>query len=151
MFLSATTTVLSLISFATFQFLLVNQVGDELAQSIFKWSILVCACMLVFAVQLGVQTLPLLLSGELFPSDVRPACKSIARSFQCILLAVCLLVSKKTFVVGLLASSNHDFVSALSGIAELRFRYLWNILLVWFNYTDCHAHNIYGTARNKRC
>ena len=27
------------------------------------------------SVQLGVQTLPLLLSGELFPADVRATCK----------------------------------------------------------------------------
>ena len=33
------------------------------------------SCLLVISVQLGVQTLPLLLSGELFPADVRATCK----------------------------------------------------------------------------
>ena len=57
-----------------------------------KWISLVSACTLVFGVQLGVQTLPNLLSGELFPSDVRPTCKSIARSIQCVFLVCCLKV-----------------------------------------------------------
>ena len=43
--------------------------------SVLKWASLVSACLLVFSVQLGVQTLPLLLSGELFPADVRASCK----------------------------------------------------------------------------
>ena len=42
---------------------------------IYQWGALVTACCLVFSVQLGIQTLPHLLSGELFPSDVRAFCK----------------------------------------------------------------------------
>ena len=40
-----------------------------------QWISLVSVCILVFSVQLGVQTLPLLFSGELFPADVRASCK----------------------------------------------------------------------------
>ena len=53
------------------------------------------ACLLVFSVQLGVQTLPMLLSGELFPSEVRAFCKGLTRSFAC----VCLVISLKAFPV----------------------------------------------------
>ncbi len=48
------------------------------------------ACLLVFAVQLGVQTLPFLLSGELFANDVRAVCKGLTRSVTCVLLIVSL-------------------------------------------------------------
>ena len=44
------------------------------------------ACCLVFSVQLGIQTLPFLLSGELFPADIRAFCKGLTRSFGCLLL-----------------------------------------------------------------
>ena len=40
----------------------------------------------MFSVQLGIQTLPFLLSGELFPSDIRAFCKGLTRSFACLLL-----------------------------------------------------------------
>lgn len=40
---------------------------------IFLWALLIFSPMC--SVQLGVQTLPLLLSGELFPADVRATCK----------------------------------------------------------------------------
>ena len=43
-------------------------------------------CCLVFSVQLGIQTLPFLLSGELFPADIRAFCKGLTRSFACLLL-----------------------------------------------------------------
>jgi hypothetical protein len=48
------------------------------------------ACLLVFAVQIGVQNLPSLLSGELFTSDVRPMLKGFTRSFTCVMLMICL-------------------------------------------------------------
>ena len=60
--------------------------GDDKIRAILKWVSLLTACCLVFAVQLGIQTLPFLLSGELFPSDIRAFCKGITRSFACILL-----------------------------------------------------------------
>ena len=53
---------------------------------VLKWLSLLTACCLVFSVQLGIQTLPFLLSGELFPSDIRAFCKGITRSFACLLL-----------------------------------------------------------------
>ena len=59
---------------------------------IMEWSALVFACLLVFSVQLGVQTMPNLLSGVLFPSDVRSTLKGITRSIQCILLVTVLEV-----------------------------------------------------------
>ena len=36
--------------------------------SALKWTSLAVACLLVFSAQLGIQSLPLLLMGELFPS-----------------------------------------------------------------------------------
>ena len=47
-------------------------------------------CLLVFAAQMGVQTLPFLLSGELFASDVRAVCKGLCRGITCALLIVSL-------------------------------------------------------------
>ena len=49
---------------------------------------MVVACVLVFAAQMGVQTLPFLLSGELFANDVRAVCKGLCRSITCVLLIV---------------------------------------------------------------
>ena len=40
-----------------------------------RWLTVVSACFLMGSVQLGVQTLPYLYSGELFPSDIRAICK----------------------------------------------------------------------------
>jgi hypothetical protein len=40
--------------------------------------------------QLGLQTLPMLLSSELFPSEVRAFCKGVTRSFACIMLVLSL-------------------------------------------------------------
>ncbi len=51
------------------------------------------ACALVFSAQLGVQTLPTLLSGELFASEVRALCKGFCRAFAC----ACLLGTLKSF------------------------------------------------------
>merc|ERR1712241_898113 len=55
---------------------------------LFRWAALVMACFLVFSVQLGIQTLPHLLSGELFPSDVRAFCKGLTRSATCGFLVI---------------------------------------------------------------
>ena len=88
---SAFLTIFSLLSFATCNYIL-NETEIKLKNEI-KWATLFCACLLVFAVQMGVQTIPQILSGELFPSDVRPRCKGISRCIQCIFAVSCLKVS----------------------------------------------------------
>lgn len=60
------------------------------SSSLFRWGALITACLLVFSVQLGLQTLPLLLSGELFPSDVRAFGKGLTRSATCIFMVIAL-------------------------------------------------------------
>ena len=91
-FWSAGVTIFSLFTFATCNYLLLDLTKSNILKNVIPWISLASAGLLVFGVQLGVQTLPLLLSGELFPSDVRPICKGIARSIQCILLVICLKV-----------------------------------------------------------
>ena len=93
-FFSAILTIISVLIFATCNYFLSNTNGilSNYCNNIVQWISLISAGSLVFSVQLGVQTLPLLLSGELFPSDVRPICKGIARCIQCILLVICLKV-----------------------------------------------------------
>ena len=62
-FVSCFLTVTSLLAFATFNFCL-DEVELEKPVSVgLRWSSLAAAGILVFAVQLGVQTLPMLLSG----------------------------------------------------------------------------------------
>ena len=56
----------------------------------YKWAALVSACLLVFSVQLGIQTLPNLLSGELFPSDIRAFGKGLTRAATCGFLVLAL-------------------------------------------------------------
>jgi len=89
-FLSAIMTLLSLVSFATCNLLLQNHSFENNFFYVvdLKWASLVTACLLVFSVQLGIQTLPYLLSGELFPSDIRAFCKGLTRSVACILLVL---------------------------------------------------------------
>ena len=91
-FWSAGLSIFSLFTFATCNYLLLDLTKSNILKNVIPWISLGSAGLLVFGVQLGVQTLPLLLSGELFPSDVRPICKGIARSIQCILLVICLKV-----------------------------------------------------------
>ena len=93
-FFSAILTIISVLIFATCNYFLSNTNGilSNYWNNIVQWISLISAGSLVFSVQLGVQTLPLLLSGELFPSDVRPIYKGIARCIQCILLVICLKV-----------------------------------------------------------
>ena len=89
-FLSAILTLMSLVSFATCNLLVQNHYFQNSFISVvdLKWASLVTACLLVFSVQLGIQTLPYLLSGELFPSDIRAFCKGLTRSVACILLVL---------------------------------------------------------------
>merc|ERR1712129_59732 len=56
-------------------------VGQPLSQPVF-----------LFSVQLGIQTLPSLLSGELFPSDVRAFGKGLTRSATCGFMLISLKV-----------------------------------------------------------
>ena len=53
--------------------------------TVLRWSSMLVTCLLVFAAQMGVQTLPFLLSGELFASDVRAVCKGLCRGITCAL------------------------------------------------------------------
>ena len=98
-FWSAGLSIFSLFTFATCNYLLLDPTKSNILKNVIPWISLTSAGLLVFGVQLGVQTLPLLLSGELFPSDVRPICKGIARSIQCILLVICLKVIKNITVL----------------------------------------------------
>ena len=58
--------------------------------SIFFWMTLLSSCFLAFSVQLGVQSMPHLLSGELYPKEIRAKGKSISRAITCILIMVTL-------------------------------------------------------------
>ena len=57
-------TIASLIAFAAFTHIVADVDLSEPVKTGLKWSSLAAACFLVFAVQLGVQTLPFLLSGK---------------------------------------------------------------------------------------
>jgi hypothetical protein len=57
-------TVASLVGVATFNLLLSTIEFESTVATAFKWMTLLCAGSLVFAVQLGVQTLPTLMSGK---------------------------------------------------------------------------------------
>ena len=74
---SAIATVLALCSFAT-SLLLGHHIVHwslENFQEVINWSSVICACILVFSVNLSVQPMPLLMSSELFPADIRAICK----------------------------------------------------------------------------
>ncbi|TRY81048.1 hypothetical protein TCAL_10367 [Tigriopus californicus] len=83
---SITLSVISLVSLASVQLCLQKNSDCQPLQ----WLVLVFACGLVFSVQLGVQTLPMLLSGELFSSDIRALGKSMIRSLTCVFLVISL-------------------------------------------------------------
>ena len=74
---SAVGTVLSLALFATTLLISDHAVPWKLenAEDLLNWSSVVSACVLVFSVNLGVQQMPLLMSSELFPAEVRALCK----------------------------------------------------------------------------
>ena len=63
-FTSCLMTISALVGVATFNFLLINFDFEPEISTALKWLTLTSAGMLVFAVQLGVQTLPTLMSGE---------------------------------------------------------------------------------------
>ena len=60
--------------------------GNGDIRNILKWVSLLSACCLVFFAQLGIQSLPTLLSGELFPADIRAFGKGLTRSLACLLM-----------------------------------------------------------------
>ena len=74
-FTSLVLTIISLNLFSTFSYLI--STSSQVVEDVFTLQVasLLSSCLLVISVQLGVQTLPLLLSGELFPADVRATCK----------------------------------------------------------------------------
>ena len=80
-FASLVLTIICLFLFSTFSYLISSWEG--LVEDVFSHQVasLFSSCLLVISVQLGVQTLPLLLSGELFPADVRATCKVSQQSF----------------------------------------------------------------------
>ena len=74
---SALGTILSLATFASI-LLLSDHLRDwdlGIPQTTLSWFSLISACCLVFSVNLGVQPMPLLMSSELYPSDLRAFCK----------------------------------------------------------------------------
>ena len=91
-FISGILTVISLFSFATSNLIRHEKIGTKELQAAMKWGSLVSSSFLVFSVQLGVQTMPNLLSGVFFPADVRSKLKGVTRSIQCILLVTVLKV-----------------------------------------------------------
>ena len=91
-FISGILTVISLFSFATSSLICHDKIGTKVLQTTMMWGSLVSSSFLVFSVQLGVQTMPNLLSGVLFPANDRSILKGITRSIQCILLVIVLKV-----------------------------------------------------------
>merc|ERR1719483_1236295 len=88
-FFSITLTIICLITFSSLSYFISQpQSLSSSSLVLFQWASLVSICLLVFSVQLGVQTLPLLLSGELFPADVRASCKGLTRAITCIFLII---------------------------------------------------------------
>ena len=87
-FISAFCSVVALLGFATCNLVIDhgNTTNSVALETTIKWAALITACFLVFSVQLGIQTLPFLLSGELFPSDIRAFCKGLTRSLACLFL-----------------------------------------------------------------
>jgi len=82
-------TIIFLMAFSLISFIISHPESlSSTSLSLFRWASLATACLLVFSVQLGVQTLPLLLSGELFPADVRALCKGLTRAITCIFLVL---------------------------------------------------------------
>lgn len=84
-FISTALTVIGLTFFAIFTYL-----SEHSQQSAYKWLSLTTTCFIVFSVQLGVQTIPFMLSGELFPTDIRAMCKSFSRFWTTVLLMMLL-------------------------------------------------------------
>ena len=91
---SALGTILSLATFSTILLLSEHLSDWELGipQTALSWLSLVSACCLVFSVNLGVQPMPLLMSSELYPSDLRAFCK-VWRKPSCLYIKIYLYIS----------------------------------------------------------
>jgi len=87
-FTSLGLTILCLVVFASLSWALTAPLQSQ--RSTLQWAALLAACLLVLSVQLGVQTLPLILSGEIFPADVRATCKGLTRAVTCVFLLLSL-------------------------------------------------------------
>ena len=66
-----------------------SDLGDN-GKAISYWITLVSTCLLAFSVQIGVQSMPHLLSGELYPGDLRAKGKAMSRAITCILILLTL-------------------------------------------------------------
>ena len=75
---SALASVLSLALFSTFLLL-----GGEDEAGLLAWLALAAASCFVFAVNLGVQPLPILMASELYPAEHRAFCKVMKKVFSC--------------------------------------------------------------------
>ena len=51
---------------------------------------LLSSCFLAFSVQIGIQSMPHLLSGELYPGDFRAKGKSLSRAITCLFIMLSL-------------------------------------------------------------
>jgi len=76
-FLSAIATIVFEVAFGVVDYL-------DLGASMKELPIVIISCQ-VFALQIGVQTFPNLLSGELFPNDIRARCKGMIRAVSALL------------------------------------------------------------------
>jgi len=85
-YISAGLTFLSLIFIGTCTYVIRNEVFQEREGNITFWLTLLSSCMLAFSVQIGIQSMPHLLSGELYPGDIRAKGKSISRAITCVML-----------------------------------------------------------------
>ena len=75
--ISAMGNILSLAIFSTI-LLLSDHLRDwkiGIPQTLLSWLSLASACCIVFSVNLGIQPMPLLMSSELYPSNIRAFCK----------------------------------------------------------------------------
>ena len=89
---SACGSILSLGIYSTTLLLLEHQSdwNTGISQTMLSWSSLVSASCIVFSANLGVQPMPLLMSSELYPSDVRALCKGISRALTCLFTIISL-------------------------------------------------------------
>ena len=74
---SACGTILSLSVFATILFVSdhISSWHIDNSEDLLNWLGVISACLLVFSVNLGVQPMPLLMSSELYPAELRAFCK----------------------------------------------------------------------------
>ena len=109
--LSAVATVLSLILFATTLYISdhVHLWHREHEEDILNWLSVVAACLIVFSSNLGIQPMPMLMSSELFPSEVRALCKVLETSF----------VKVNIYIVGNLPSSDLPADSLIAQVFPL--------------------------------